>query len=35
MALVLTLAPIAVLLGMIRLFPPWEDGAGHAAAVAP
>jgi Ni/Fe-hydrogenase subunit HybB-like protein len=34
-ALVLTLAPIAVLLGMIRLFPPWEDGAGHAAAVAP
>ena len=35
MALVLTLAPIAVLLVMIRLFPPWEDEAGHAAAVAP
>ena len=31
MALVLTLAPIAVLLGMIRLFPPWHDKAGHAA----
>jgi len=30
-ALVLTLAPIAVLLGMIRLFPPWHDKAGHAA----
>jgi predicted membrane protein len=34
MALVLTLAPIAVLLGMIRLFPPWHDKAGHAAAAA-
>jgi len=34
MALILTLAPIAVLLVMIRLFPPWEDEAGHAAAVA-
>jgi predicted membrane protein len=34
MALVLTLAPIAVLLGMIRLFPPWHDGAGHAVAAA-
>jgi Ni/Fe-hydrogenase subunit HybB-like protein len=34
MALVLTLAPIVVLLGMIRLFPPWEDEAGHAAVSA-
>jgi predicted membrane protein len=34
MALVLTLAPIAVLLVMIRLFPPWEDEARHVAAVA-
>jgi len=34
MALVLTFAPIVVLLGMIRLFPPWEDEAGHAAVSA-
>jgi Ni/Fe-hydrogenase subunit HybB-like protein len=35
MALILTLAPIAVLLGMIRLFPPWHDDAGHGAVAAP
>ena len=34
MALVLTLAPVVVLLGMIRLFPPWHDEAGHAAVAA-
>jgi len=34
MALVLTFAPVVVLLGMIRLFPPWEDEAGHAAVSA-
>jgi Ni/Fe-hydrogenase subunit HybB-like protein len=33
-ALILVLAPVVVLLGMIRLFPPWDDGAGHAVAAA-
>jgi predicted membrane protein len=34
MAIILVLAPIATLLGMIRLFPPWDDPkhAPHAAA---
>ena len=34
MAIVLCLAPFAVLLGMIKLFPPWEDHAKHAAPAA-
>jgi len=29
MAIVLILAPIAVLFGLTRLFPPWADGAAH------
>jgi len=33
-ALALTLAPLAVLLGMIKLFPPWHDKAGHAVMAA-
>jgi len=33
-AIVLCLAPLAVLLGMIKLFPPWEDHASHAAPAA-
>jgi Ni/Fe-hydrogenase subunit HybB-like protein len=33
-AIILVLAPLVVLLGMIRLFPPWEHEAGHAAPVA-
>ncbi len=33
-AIILCLAPLAVLLGMIKLFPPWEDHATHAAPVA-
>jgi hypothetical protein len=35
-AILLTLAPFAVLLGAIRLFPPWEDGhtSGSPAVVA-
>ena len=28
-AIILILAPIAVLLGMVRMFPPWEDHAEH------
>jgi hypothetical protein len=31
-AILPVLAPIVVLLGMIRLFPPWEDHAKHAVA---
>ena len=31
-AIVLTLAPLAVLFGLTRLFPPWEDHATHARA---
>jgi Ni/Fe-hydrogenase subunit HybB-like protein len=34
MAIVLVLAPLAVLVGMIRLFPPWED-VKHAAPALP
>jgi predicted membrane protein len=30
-ATLLVLAPLVVLLGMIKLFPPWDDHAGHAA----
>jgi tetrathionate reductase subunit C len=33
-AIILVVAPLVVLLGMIRLFPPWEHEAGHAAPVA-
>jgi Ni/Fe-hydrogenase subunit HybB-like protein len=33
-AIILVLAPIPLLLGMIRLFPPWEDHASHAAPAA-
>ena len=33
-ALILVLAPVVVLLGMIRLFPPWDDEAGHSVAAA-
>jgi len=29
-AIVLTLAPLAMLLGLTRLFPPWADDAAHA-----
>jgi len=32
-AIVLVLAPLVVLLGMIKLFPPWEEHTGHAAPV--
>ncbi|HUX27079.1 MAG TPA: NrfD/PsrC family molybdoenzyme membrane anchor subunit [Burkholderiales bacterium] len=32
MAIVLILAPIAVLFGLTRLFPPWADGAAHTQA---
>jgi len=34
-ALMLTLAPVAVLLGMVRLFPPWDDAPGRGAVVVP
>jgi predicted membrane protein len=33
-ALVLIVAPVVVLLGMIRLFPPWHDKAGHTVVAA-
>jgi predicted membrane protein len=33
-AILLVLAPLAVLVGMVRLFPPWEDHASHAAPAA-
>ena len=29
-AIILCLAPLVVLLGMIKLFPPWDDHATHA-----
>ena len=34
MAIILVLAPVVVLLGMIRLFPPWADDPIHAAHAA-
>jgi Ni/Fe-hydrogenase subunit HybB-like protein len=34
MAIILVIAPLVVLLGMIRMFPPWEHEAQHAAPVA-
>ena len=34
MAIILVLAPLVVLLAMIKLFPPWEEHTGHAAPVA-
>jgi hypothetical protein len=33
-AIILVLAPLVVLLGMIKLFPPWEHDASHAAPAA-
>jgi len=33
-AIILVLAPLAVLVGMVRLFPPWEDHPSHAAPAA-
>jgi Ni/Fe-hydrogenase subunit HybB-like protein len=33
-AMILVLAPLAVLLGMVRLFPPWEDDVKHGAPAA-
>jgi formate-dependent nitrite reductase membrane component NrfD len=35
MAIILVLAPFAVLLAMIKLFPPWEDHASHPAPASP
>jgi Ni/Fe-hydrogenase subunit HybB-like protein len=33
-AIILVIAPLVVLLGMIKLFPPWEDHSPHAAPAA-